>query len=151
MLAATSSKALWYATRATGMVCLVLLTLSVALGVAEVVRFASPRWPRFVVAAVHRNASLLAVAFLGVHIVTAVADSFAPIRIIDAFVPFVGSYRPIWLGLGTVASDLLLALVITSLLRERIGYPIWRAMHWAAYAAWPVALVHGLGTGSDTR
>jgi predicted ferric reductase len=133
------------------MVSLVLLTVSVALGVAEIVRFATPRWPRFVIAAIHRNASLLAIAFLAVHIVTAVADSFAPIRLIDAFVPFVGSYRPLWLGFGTVAFDLMLALVITSLLRERIGYGAWRVVHWAAYAAWPVALLHGLGTGSDTR
>ena len=86
-----------------------------------------------------------------VHIVTAVADSFAPIRLLDAFVPFVGAYRPLWLGLGAVAFDLLLALVVTSLLRERLGYRAWRAVHWAAYACWPVALLHGLGTGSDTR
>ncbi len=85
------------------------------------------------------------------HIATAVADSFAPIRLVDAFVPFAGAYRPIWLGLGTVASDLLVALVVTSLLRERIGYRVWRGVHWAAYASWPIALVHGLGTGSDTR
>ena len=151
MLAAANSKALWYATRATGMVSLVLLTLSVGLGIVEVIRYSSPRWPRFVIAALHKNASLLATAFLGVHILSAVADSFAPIRIVDVFVPFIGTYRPFWLGLGTVAFDLLLALIITSLLRERIGYPIWRAVHWAAYAAWPVALMHGLGTGSDTK
>ncbi len=148
---ATNSKAMWYLTRGTGMVSLVLLTLTVALGVAEVARYASPRVPRFVVAAIHKNASLLAVAFLAVHILTAVADSFAPIRLIDAVIPFTSSYRPIWLGLGTVAFDLLIALVVTSLLRERIGYQAWRAVHWAAYACWPVALMHGLGTGSDTR
>jgi predicted ferric reductase len=133
------------------MVSLVLLTMSVALGVIEVVRFSSPRWPRFVIAAVHKNVSLLATAFLGVHILSAVADSFAPIRIIDVFVPFIGSYRPLWLGLGTVAFDLLLALIVTSLLREQLGYSLWRAVHWAAYLAWPVALMHGLGTGSDTK
>ena len=133
------------------MVSLVLLTLTVALGVAEVARYASPRWPRFVLAAIHKNASLLAVAFLAVHIVTAIADSFAPIHLVDTLIPFVGSYRPIWLGLGTVAFDLLIALVITSLLRERIGYRAWRVVHWAAYACWPIALMHGLGTGSDTR
>jgi len=132
------------------MVSLVLLTASVAFGIAEVVRFATPRWPRFVVAALHRNISLLATVFLAVHIITAVADSFAPIRIIDVFVPFVAAYRPIWLGLGAVAFDILIALVVTSLLRERIGYKTWRAVHWAAYACWPVALLHGLGTGSDT-
>ena len=98
---ATNSKAMWYLTRGTGMVSLVLLTLTVALGIAEVARYASPRLPRFVLAALHKNVSLLAVAFLAVHILTAVADSFAPINLLDAFIPFVGTYRPIWLGLGT--------------------------------------------------
>ena len=151
VLAATNAKAMWYLTRSTGMVSLVLLTASVVMGIVEVARFATPRWPRFVVAALHRNVSLLATAFLGVHILTAVLDTFAPIRIVDLFVPFVGSYRPFWLGLGALALDLLLALVITSLLRERIGYRAWRVVHWAAYACWPIALMHGLGTGSDTR
>jgi hypothetical protein len=129
----------------------VLLTVSVGLGISEVVRFASRDWPRFVLAALHRNVALLATAFVAAHVVTAVADSFAPIRIVDVFVPFVGSYRPFWLGLGAVAFDLLVAVVVTSLLRERIGYRAWKAVHWAAYACWPVALLHGLGTGSDTR
>ncbi len=151
MLAATNSRAMWYLTRGTGLVSLVLLTVTVALGVAEVVRFASPGWPRFVLAALHKNAALLATAFLAVHILTSVADSFAPIRIVDAFIPFVSSYRPLWLGLGAVALDLLIALVVTSLLRERLGYRAWRAVHWTAYACWPVALLHGLGTGTDTR
>jgi len=151
VLALIDSKALWYLTRATGLVSLVLLTLTVALGIAEVARYATPRWPRFVLAALHKNVSLLAVSFLAVHIITAVADSFAPISILDAIIPFAGSYRPLWLGLGTVAFDLLIALVITSLVRERIGYRAWRVVHWAAYACWPIALLHGLGTGSDTR
>ena len=148
---AVNSQALWYFTRGTGVISLVLLTVSVALGVSQVVRFASRAWPRFVVAALHRNVSLLATVFVAAHIVTAVADSFAPIHIVDVFVPFVGTYRPIWLGLGVVAVDLLVAVIVTSLLRERIGYNVWRAVHWAAYACWPVALLHGLGTGSDTR
>src|SRR5205823_8887073 len=78
-------------------------------------------------------------------------DGFAPIHWLDALVPFASSYRPVWLGLGAVALDLLLALTVTSLLRTRIGYRPWRALHWLAYAAWPVALVHALGTGSDAR
>jgi len=147
---ASNSKALWYLTRGTGMVSLVLLTASVALGVVEVARFATRTWPRFVVAALHRNIALLATAFLCIHIITAVADSFAPIRIVDVFVPFIGTYRPFWLGLGAVSFDLLLAIVVTSLLRERLGYKTWRVVHWTAYACWPIALLHGLGTGSDT-
>lgn len=150
-LSATSPKALWYLTRGTGVVTLILLTISVALGVAHVRRAQSPTVPRFVVDAVHRNASLLAVAFLAVHIGTAVLDAFAPIRLIDVFVPFTSAYRPVWLGLGAVASDLLIAVAVTSVLRRRLGYRAWRATHWAAYVCWPIALVHGLGTGSDTK
>ena len=89
--------------------------------------------------------------FLAIHIVTVVSDSFAPIRWIDVFVPFISAYRPFWLGLGAVALDLLLALVITSLMRHRLGYRTWRAVHWLAYVCWPVAALHGLGTGSDTQ
>jgi len=151
LAAAANSKALWYLTRATGMVSLLLLTASVVLGIIGIQRWKSRRWPRFLTGGLHKNVSLLAVSFLAVHIVTAVSDSFVTIRWVNAFVPFTGTYRPVWLGLGAVASDLLIALVITSIARERIGYRVWRAVHWAAYACWPVALVHGLGTGTDAR
>jgi DMSO/TMAO reductase YedYZ heme-binding membrane subunit len=139
----------WYLTRASGTVALVLLTASVVLGIAAVARLRGPRIPRFVVDCVHRTASLLAVAFLVVHILTAVLDSFASISLVDAVIPFAGSYRPLWLGLGAVAFDLLLAVAITSLVRSRMGHAAWRGVHWLAYAAWPVAVVHGFGTGSD--
>jgi methionine sulfoxide reductase heme-binding subunit len=151
VLGTVGPSAYWYLTRSTGAVSLVLLTLSVALGVAGVSRFSSPRWPRFVVDALHRNVSLLAIAFLLVHILTAVLDSFAPISLTDAIVPFGGSYRPFWLGLGAVAFDLLLAVALTSMVRRRLGYGAWRATHWLAYACWPIALLHGLGTGSDVK
>jgi methionine sulfoxide reductase heme-binding subunit len=147
----TGPSALWYLTRGTGTVTLVLLTLSLALGIANVRRVRTDTVPRFVFDAVHRSVSLLALAFLAVHIATSVLDPFAPIRLLDAVVPFVSSYRPIWLGLGAVASDVLIALVVTSLLRRRFGYRTWRVTHWLAYACWPIALVHGLGTGSDAR
>ena len=101
--------------------------------------------------ALHRNVALLSVCFLVVHIITAVLDTFTSIPLIDSVVPFIGSYRPFWLGLGAVAFDLLIAVTITSLLRQRLGYGTWRAVHWLSYASWPIALVHGLGTGSDTK
>ncbi|MGO9957091.1 MAG: ferric reductase-like transmembrane domain-containing protein [Solirubrobacteraceae bacterium] len=141
----------WYLTRASGAVALVLLTVTLVLGIAAIGRLSAPGVPRFVIDGVHRTASLLAVAFLLVHIVTAVADSFAPISLLDAVIPFVGTYRPLWLGLGAVGFDLLLAVVITSLVRRRLGHGAWRVVHWLAYACWPVALLHGLGTGSDVR
>ena len=148
MIATAGPSALWYLTRGTGLVTLLLLTASVVLGVLQVRRWGSPR---FVVVSLHRAISLLVVVFLAVHVLTAVLDSFAPIRLVDAVVPFAGSYRPIWLGLGAVAFDLIVALTVTSLLRRHLGLAAWRAVHWLAYACWPIALVHGWGTGSDTR
>jgi predicted ferric reductase len=141
--------AYWYLTRSSGVVALVLLSVAVAIGVLDVARVGGTRWPRFVVDGVHRTASLLAVVFLVIHVATAVLDSFAPISLLDAFVPFTGTYRPLWLGLGALASDLLLAVALTSIARRRLGHTAWRATHWLAYACWPLAVIHGLGTGSD--
>jgi sulfoxide reductase heme-binding subunit YedZ len=142
---------LWYCTRATGVVALVLLTATVALGVAGTARLDTTALPRLVRSGLHRNVSLLAVAFLAVHVLTAVVDPFAGIGFISVLVPFSSSYRPLWLGLGAVAFDLVLALVISSLIRARLPYRAWRTIHWLAYLCWPVALWHGLGTGTDTR
>jgi DMSO/TMAO reductase YedYZ heme-binding membrane subunit len=147
----SSSTAYWYLTRATGVVALVLLTFVVALGVIDVARFSSDRWPRFLTDGIHRSMSLLAVSFVAVHIVTTLLDTYAPIGLLDALIPFHSSYRPIWLGLGAAAFDLLLAVIVTSLMRARIGAGTWRSVHWLAYACWPLALIHGLGTGTDAR
>lgn len=141
----------WYLTRATGAMALILLTLALVVGIAAIGRVQARGLPRFVVDGVHRTASLLAVAFLLVHIITAVLDSFAPISLTDAVIPFAGTYRPLWLGLGAVSFDLMLAIVISSLVRRRLGHTTWRAIHWLAYASWPVAVLHGFGTGSDVR
>ena len=149
--AVIGGRTLWYLTRGTGVVTLLLLTASVALGALTSVRWESARWPRFVTTTLHRNVSLLVLVFLVAHIVTTVADGFVPIRWIDTVIPFESAYRPVWLGLGAVAFDLLLALTISSLLRERVGPTAWRLIHWSAYACWPLAIVHGLGTGFDTR
>lgn len=141
--------ALWYLLRGTGAATLVLLTLTLALGIANQRRWA-PRWtPRFVVDNLHRTVSLLVMVLLGIHIASAVLDDYVSISVVDAIVPFAGSYRPLWLGLGALAFDLLIALIVTSLLRHRIGLRTWRAVHWAAYACWPVAFAHGLGIGTD--
>ena len=151
LAAAGSPKALWFITRGTGVVALLLLTAGVTLGVLTSIRWRGRGLPRFVVAGLHRNVTLLALAFVVVHVATTIVDGFAPIGLRDAVVPFLSPYRPVWLGLGAVAFDLLLALIITSLLRARLGVRRWRAVHWLAYASWPVALVHAVGTGSDPR
>jgi sulfoxide reductase heme-binding subunit YedZ len=151
VLATIGPSAYWYLARGTGAIALILLTASVVIGILGSLRFSAVRWPRFAVDTVHRDVSLLVIVLLVVHIVTSVLDSFAPISLAASVIPFGSSYRPLWLGLGALSFDLLLALVVTSLVRRRLGYQRWRAVHWLAYASWPVAVLHGLGTGSDTR
>ncbi|MEI5526251.1 ferric reductase-like transmembrane domain-containing protein [Streptomyces brasiliscabiei] len=144
-----SDEILWYANRATGAVCLVLFTVVVLLGIAVRLRARVPGLPRFGTVSLHRALSLSATAFLVLHIATAVVDDYVNITALDVLVPFVSDYQPLWLGLGTVALDLLLAVLITSLLRARIGRRTWRTVHLLAYASWPFALVHGIGIGTD--
>ena len=140
---------LWYATRATGLVTLLLLTASVLLGILTAGRFASGNWPRFLSQGLHRNISLLVLAFLALHVGTTVIDTYTSIPLAAAFIPFASAYKTAWLSLGAVALDLLLALVATSLVRKRLGHRAWRRVHWLAYACWPVAVAHGLGIGTD--
>lgn len=140
---------LWYATRAAGLVTLMALTASLTLGILNAGRFASNRWPRFLVQGLHRNLSLLALASLTLHVGTTVIDTYTSIGWPAVFLPFASSYKRFWLGLGAIACDLMLVLLVTSLLRRRIGHRMWRGIHWIGYACWPVAVVHGLGAGTD--
>lgn len=139
----------WYLMRATGAVSLVLLTVVIGLGVATSTRVRPRGTPLYVTTAVHRNAALLAVVFLGIHVASAVIDPEASVQLTAVLVPFTSHWAPLWVGLGALALDLVLALVVTGLVRRRLPYPLWRRVHWAAYLAWPLALVHGLGAGSD--
>lgn len=142
---------LWYATRGAGIVSLILFTIVVCLGVLAVVRWHRPGWPRFLTAEFHGNVALLAVVFLAVHILIAVLDPFTSLGITAALVPFSSPYQQFWLGLGAVAMYLIAALVLTSLVRGHLGQSAWRLVHWLAYAAWPLAVLHGVGTGTDSR
>jgi methionine sulfoxide reductase heme-binding subunit len=139
----------WYLMRGSGVVSLLLLTVVFALGIATSKRLRPRGLPLYVTTTVHRNASLLAVAFLGIHIATAVLDGDAGVPLAAILVPFASDGAPLWVGLGTLAVDLLAAVVVTSLLRKRLKHATWRAVHWAAYGAWPMVYLHGLGAGTD--
>ena len=152
LLGATShGTALWYLTRSTGLVSLVLLTATVVLGVVASVGWTTERWPRFLSQDVHRNLSLFCVGFVAIHVVTTVSDGYVPIGFADAFIPFRTPYRPLYVGLGALCFDLLLAVLVTSALRHRIGFASWRFVHWLAYLCWPIAMFHSLGSGTDSR
>jgi sulfoxide reductase heme-binding subunit YedZ len=144
-----NSHAMWYLTRGSGIVALILLTFSVLAGITTVSRWTSPRWPRFVVEGLHRNISLLSTVFVVVHIASSVLDSYVPLSWVNAIWPFGSAYKPLWVGLGALAVDLFIAVAVTSLIRVRLGQKIWRGVHWLAYGSWGLALLHGLGIGSD--
>ncbi|GAB3241980.1 ferric reductase-like transmembrane domain-containing protein [Kineosporia babensis] len=142
---------LWFLNRGTGVILLVLMTVSVGLGVLSTVRASSVFWPRFVTQQLHRNVSLLSVALLIAHAALAVVDEYVNIRWWDAFVPFLGEYQPLWLGLGTVATDLVIITVLTGLSRTRFRSRTWRTIHLTSYLGWGAGLVHGFGIGTDSR
>lgn len=144
-----SSEALWALGRGNGIVALAFMTLSVVLGVAS--RSGRPLFalPRFGIAAVHRFVALASTLLVMLHIGLLLLDPYAKLRIIDFVVPFLGAYRPLWQGLGTVAFDVLIVVIITSLLRKRLGLRLFRSVHWVTYLLWPIALTHALGNGTD--
>jgi len=151
MSALTHTTVLWYASRATGIVAMVLLSLVVVLGVLVSRKVRLPGLPRFAVVGLHRRVSLIAVLFVAVHVLSAVADSYVSISLAAVIIPFTSAYRPLEVGLGVVALDLGIAVIGTSLLRTRIGWKTWRLVHWLAYAAYPIAILHGFTSATDLR
>ncbi|WP_022881239.1 ferric reductase-like transmembrane domain-containing protein [Gryllotalpicola ginsengisoli] len=140
---------MWAFGRASGIVDLVLLTVAVLGGILTRSGRPLPGIPRFALSLAHRNVSMLAVVFLVLHVATLLLDPYAKLTIADVVVPFAGAEKPFWLGLGTVAFDLLVAVVATALLQRAIGTKAFRAVHWLTYAMWPVAVLHSVFDGTD--
>ncbi|AGB26807.1 putative ferric reductase (plasmid) [Mycobacterium sp. JS623] len=142
-------QALWALGRGTGVTALAFMTVALFLGIAT--RSGRPLvvLPRFAVADVHRFTSLAGTLLVVLHIVLLFLDPYAQLRLLDLVVPFLGAYRPLWLGLGTLAFDLLAVVIVTSLLRHRLGVRAFHTVHWATYALWPIAISHALGNGTD--
>ena len=146
-----SSTSLWYATRASGIMALILLTLTMVLGLTTTTRARARNWPGFAQQEMHRRISMIAVVFLAIHVVTSVLDTYVNIGWIAIVIPFTSAYGRFWVGVGAVALDLMIAVFVTSLLRARMRPATWRAVHWLAYLSWPIALAHTFGMGTDSR
>lgn len=144
-----TNQALWALGRGTGITALVFLSISLAMGIATRSGRRVAALPRFAVADVHRVAALAGTVLVALHLALLFFDPYAQLRLVDFLVPFLGVYRPLWLGLGTVAVDVLAAVILSSVLRHRIGVRTFRVVHWATYALWPLALAHALGNGTD--
>lgn len=143
------SEMLWAFGRASGIIALILFTVTLLLGIVTRSGRPLPGLPRFSVSLIHRNVSLLAVVFLVLHVGTLLFDSYAKLNPLDIVVPFAGAFKPFWQGLGTVAFDLVIAIAVTGLLRRRIGHRVFRFVHWFTYAMWPIAVLHGIGNGTN--
>jgi predicted ferric reductase len=146
-----SSTVLWYASRATGVVALLLLTAVMVLGVLVARQHKVAGLPRFAATGLHRNLSLLATVFVLVHVLTAVLDGYVNLPVTAAVVPLASPYERWWVGLGAVSLDLMLAAAVTSLLRRHLSRRVWRAVHLTAYLSWPVAWVHSVFASGDLR
>ena len=144
-----STQTIWYAERAAGVVSYVLVTVLVVLGLALSNRVRTRRWPMFAIEDIHRFVGILAAVFIALHVSLLAVDSFMPFTIGQILVPFTSSYRPLATGLGTVALELLVAVAVANALRRRIPFRLWRGIHYAGFAVWGAATVHGLTAGSD--
>ena len=146
-----NTTALWYATRASGIVALILLTSTMVLGLVTTTRAKGRNWPGFAQQEIHRRISMIAVAFVAIHVLTSVLDTYVDISWAAIFIPFTSAYSAFWVGVGAVALDLMIAVFVTSLLRSRMRPRTWRAVHWLAYLSWPIAVAHTFGMGTDAR
>jgi predicted ferric reductase len=147
----SGSTAFWYASRATGIVALLLLTAVFVLGILVNRQGRLPGLPRFAVTSLHRNLSLLAVAFIAVHVLAAVLDTYVSIPLAAGVIPFASGYERLWLSLGAISLDLMIAMIVTSLLRGHLNRVLWRAIHLLAYLSWPVAFAHSIGASKDLQ
>ena len=145
----SSSPAIWYAARASGVAAYVVLSIVVSLGLTLGKKAQSPRWPRFSIEEIHRFGGLLVGSLIGIHVLAIAIDSFLPFSLTQLLVPFTASYRPLWTGLGIAAAELLVALAITNHYRRRLPYRFWRRAHYLNFAVWAFASLHGLMGGTD--
>jgi sulfoxide reductase heme-binding subunit YedZ len=148
----TSNPIDWYAARAAGIAAYVMLTAVICLGLSLSARAPGKRWrrwPMFAVEDVHRYGGLLVGTFIAIHVVTIAMDAFMPFTLTQLLVPLSSTYRPIWTGLGIAAAELLIALAITNHYRRRLPFRWWRGAHYANFAVWTAATLHGLGSGTD--
>jgi methionine sulfoxide reductase heme-binding subunit len=141
--------ALWALGRGTGVVALVLFTISLVLGILARSGRRVPGLGRFGTSDLHRTAALTGTGLVATHVTSLLFDPYAQLKVVDVVFPFLAAYRPLWLGLGTLALDLIGVVTVVSLLRHRIGPTVFKGVHWATYLLWPTALLHALGSGTD--
>jgi len=146
----STGTATWDAARAAGFSSYLLLWLSVVSGISVHMRYRIAAGPLSLVLESHRAVSVLALAFLGVHLAALLLDPVVAFSLLDALVPLTSSYRPVQVGLGTVAGWLLVVVLVSTAFAGSMRWSLWRNLHLLAFPAWVLALAHGLTAGTDS-
>ncbi len=142
----------WDVARAGGFTAYILLALAVIVGLALSTQLQSPaRWPRLLNSELHNFLTLLSTIFVVVHVLAVWVDPFTRFGWNEIFIPFLSHYRTFWMALGIVALYLGIAIGVSTWLRPRIGYTLWKKLHVLTLLIFALATIHGLGTGSDTQ
>ncbi len=148
--ATNSVQAMWYVTRAAGLISYLLLWLSTVWGLAVSSKVFDPVLHRMFTYDFHQFLSLLAIGFVILHIVVLLADQYLPFSVAQILVPFAAPYRPVWVGFGTIGLYLTLLVSATFYIRKWIGQKTFRTIHLVSYLAFIAAAAHGLFSGTDS-
>ena len=150
LFAVDSVQALWYVTRAAGIIAYLLLWLSTIWGLAVASKIFDPLLQRAFTYDMHQFISLLAMGFVALHVVVLVGDKYLPFSWAQVLVPFIAPYRPIWVGVGQIALYLTILVTVTFYIRRWIGQKTFRAIHLASFLSFGGSALHGLTAGTDS-
>ncbi len=150
LFALDTVQALWYVTRAAGIIAYLLLWLSTVWGLAVTSKIFDPLLARAFTYDMHQFISLLGIVFTAVHVVVLVADRYLPFSIAQVLIPFIAPYRPVWVGFGIIGLYLTLLVTVTFYIRQYIGQKSFRVIHYASFAGYLAVTLHGLMAGTDS-
>jgi predicted ferric reductase len=140
----------WYITRASGLTGYFLLWLSMVWGFAIPTGLVRPVLENVFTYDFHEHLSLLGIGFIIVHIAVLLFDTYLPFSLIQLLIPFVDTYRPIWVGLGIISFYILLLVTFTFYLRNKIGAKAFRSIHVLSLVSYLGTTLHGLFAGTDS-
>jgi len=150
LFALNSQQVTWYLTRAAGLITYLLLWLSTVWGLAIPSKLFSDVLNGEFTFDFHQFISLLSLGFLGLHVFILTGDRYLPYSLAQVLIPFQSPYRPVWVGIGSLAFYLCLLVTVTFYLRKRIGMKTFRAIHYTSLLAYLFAVVHALFAGTDS-
>ena len=145
-----SASTVWYVIRGTGMIAFVLLTISAIVGLLITNKLLPSGRPRVDLYETHTFVSLLALAFTSIHGVALLLDNFVHFSAVQIAIPFTSTYRPFGVGIGILGFYIAAVVYASFYLRKRIGYKTWRTLHYASFAAFFLADMHGILSGTDS-